>query len=117
MVEICRRFPDHHWFEQSELEEFYDRCADRAMDMIVTTEKDAVRLEKPEEDPEVPIYFLRIEVEIYQGQEAWNRCVDRICGISEPRPRTNGLPPHPFEKTSVSPADRKFHLLHAGKPA
>ena len=47
-VEICRRFPDHHWFEQSELEEFYDRCADRAMDMIVTTEKDAVRLEKPE---------------------------------------------------------------------
>ena len=32
------------------------------MDMIVTTEKDAVRLEKPGGNPEVPIYFLRIEV-------------------------------------------------------
>ena len=91
-VEICRRFPDHHWFEQTELQEFYDRCADRAMDMIVTTEKDAVRLEKPEENPEVPIYFLRIEVEIYQGREAWERCVDRICGISEPRPRDEWMP-------------------------
>ena len=82
--------------DRSELEEFYDRCADRAMDMIVTTEKDAVRLEKPEEDPEVPIYFLRIEVEIYQGQEAWNRCVDRICGISEPRPRDEWTPSSSF---------------------
>ena len=66
------------------------------MDMIVTTEKDAVRLEKPEEDPEVPIYFLRIEVEIYQGQEAWNRFVDRICGISEPRPRDKWTPSSSF---------------------
>ena len=71
-------------------------CADRAMDMIVTTEKDAVRLEKPEEDPEVPIYFLRIEVEIYQGREAWERCVDRICGISEPRPRDEWMPSSSF---------------------
>lgn len=95
-VEICRRFPDHHWFEQSELQEFYDRCADRAMDMIVTTEKDAVRLEKPEENPEVPIYFLRIEVEIYEGREAWERCVDRICGISKPRPRDEWMPSSSF---------------------
>lgn len=95
-VEICRRFPDHHWFEQAELEEFYDRCANRAMDIIVTTEKDAVRLEKPQENPEVPIYFLRIEVEICQGQKAWDRCVDRICGIAGPRPRDEWAPSSSF---------------------
>lgn len=91
-VEICRRFPDHHWFEPSELQEFYDRCADRAMDMIVTTEKDAVRLEAPEDKPEVPIYFLRIEVEIHQGEEYWDQCVNRICDISAPRPQDEWSP-------------------------
>ena len=44
----------------------------------------------------VPIYFLRIEVEIYQGREAWERCVDRICGISEPRPRDEWIPSSSF---------------------
>lgn len=91
-VEICRRFPDHHWFDQSELEEFYDRCGERAMDMIITTEKDAVRLEQPEGKQEVPIYFLRIEVEIAEGREHWNQCVNRICGISAPRPKDEWSP-------------------------
>lgn len=77
-VEICRRFPDHHWFEEQELEQFYERCADRAMEMIITTEKDAVRLSRPEQI-EVPIYFLRIEVEILEGMHLWERCIDRIC--------------------------------------
>ncbi len=86
-VEICKRFPDHHWFDQDELLEFYDRCADRAMDMIITTEKDAVRLERPAEEPEVPIYFLRIEVEIHQGQDNWDKIIDRICNNNVPRPR------------------------------
>ncbi len=85
-VEICKRFPDHHWFDQEELLQFFDRCADRAMDMIITTEKDAVRLEPPAEKPEVPIYFLRIEVEIYQGRENWDKIINRICNNAQPRP-------------------------------
>ena len=42
-IEIRRRYPDHYWFDQEDLEKFVERCADRAMDLIVTTEKDAVR--------------------------------------------------------------------------
>lgn len=38
-VEIRRRYPDHYWFDQNDLEAFVERCADRAMDLIVTTEK------------------------------------------------------------------------------
>ena len=83
-VEICRRFPDHHWFDEEELLAFYERCAERAMEMIITTEKDAVRLNQPEEI-EVPIYFLRIEVEILEGQEAWDRCIQRIIDINKPK--------------------------------
>lgn len=85
-VEITRRYPDHHWFSKEDLESFYERCAERAMQMIITTEKDAVRLFKPDQI-EVPVYFLRIEVEILQGQEEWNQCINRICNLSEKSPQ------------------------------
>ncbi len=84
-VEIRRRYPDHYWFEQAELEAFVERCADRAMDIIVTTEKDATRFLKAEE-MDVPIYYLRIEIEIEQGHENWQKMIDRICALGEPQP-------------------------------
>ena len=85
-VEIRRRYPDHYWFDQKDLETFVERCADRAMDMIVTTEKDAVRFLKPGE-MEVPIYFLRMQIDIEQGQEHWDKMIDRICALSDPQPQ------------------------------
>ena len=84
-VEIRRRYPDHHWFDQQELETFVERCADRALDAIITTEKDAVRFLKPEE-MDVPIYFLRIEIDILEGRDKWDRMIDRICAIAEEKP-------------------------------
>lgn len=84
-IEIRRRYPDHYWFDQEELEAFVERCADRAMDLIVTTEKDAVRFLRPGE-MDVPIYFLRIQIEIEQGQEHWDRMIERIIGIARPQP-------------------------------
>ncbi len=84
-VEIRRRYPDHYWFEQDELERFVARCADRAMDYIITTEKDAVRFLQPEE-MDVPIYFLRIEIEIKQGQEHWDKMIDAICNLGKGQP-------------------------------
>ena len=56
-----------------------NRCVQRDIEMIVTTEKDAVRFMRPTE-LDVPIYFLRIEVDILKGQDVWERLVDRICG-------------------------------------
>lgn len=85
-VEIRRRYPDHYWFDQEELDAFVERCADRAMDLIVTTEKDAVRFLKPGE-MDVPIYFLRIQIDIEQGQEYWDRMIDRICDLGKPQPQ------------------------------
>jgi tetraacyldisaccharide 4'-kinase len=48
------------------------------LEMIVTTEKDAVRMPRLGETI-VPIYFLRVEIEILSGQETWEHCVARIC--------------------------------------
>ncbi len=83
-VEIRRAFNDHHWFEQKDIDEFMTRCVDRDMELIVTTEKDAVRFPKPSE-LDVPIYFLRIEVDILRGQENWDRCIERILAHEKAR--------------------------------
>lgn len=77
-VEIRRHFADHHRFNRKDVEKFMQRCVERDMDMIVTTEKDAVRFPRPG-SIDVPVYFLRIEVEILQGAEVWEDLVDRLC--------------------------------------
>ena len=42
-IELTRRYTDHHRYTQREIDEFIDRCVNRDVDMIVTTEKDWVR--------------------------------------------------------------------------
>jgi tetraacyldisaccharide 4'-kinase len=78
-VEFHRVFSDHHSFKQKDIDGFMRRCVKRDIDLIITTEKDAVRFIKPTE-LDVPIYFLRIEVDILKGAEVWEKLVDRICG-------------------------------------
>ena len=46
-VEIRRRFADHYRFSRKDVEKFMQRCVERDMQLIVTTEKDAVRFPRP----------------------------------------------------------------------
>ncbi|BCX47126.1 tetraacyldisaccharide 4'-kinase [Haloferula helveola] len=77
-VEIRRHFPDHYRFTRKEIDAFMNRCIERDMELVVTTEKDAVRFPKPT-DVTVPIWFLRIEVEILKGHDEWEEMIDRLC--------------------------------------
>jgi tetraacyldisaccharide 4'-kinase len=77
-VEIRRRFADHHRFSARDVEKFMQRCVERDMHLIVTTEKDAVRFPKPA-SIDVPVYFLRIEVEILKGMDVWDDLIGRLC--------------------------------------
>lgn len=83
-VEFHRTFADHHPFTQREIDRFMKRCIERDIEFIVTTEKDAVRFPKPAE-MDVDIYFLRIEIEILDGKDIWERFIDDLC---QPRERT-----------------------------
>jgi tetraacyldisaccharide 4'-kinase len=77
-IELSRHFADHHRYTEKELSQFVQRCVRRDVSAVITTEKDAVRF--PVIDPlEVPIYYLRVEIEILNGQETWEQCVQRIC--------------------------------------
>lgn len=89
-VEITRRFADHHRFTEKELQEFLARCARRDLDLVVTTEKDSVRFPANMHTFEVPVFYLRVEIEILTGHESWEHLVDRIC---KPQPL---IPPERF---------------------
>jgi tetraacyldisaccharide 4'-kinase len=79
-VDLAKRYIDHHYYTEAELTTFINRCIRRDLAMIVTTEKDAVRMPHlPEADVKVPICFLRVEIEILSGHESWEHCVARIC--------------------------------------
>jgi tetraacyldisaccharide 4'-kinase len=79
-VDFAKRYIDHHYYTEGELQSFITRCIRRDLEMIVTTEKDAVRMPRlPDAELKVPIYFLRVEIEILSGHESWQHCVARIC--------------------------------------
>lgn len=90
-VNLALRYIDHHYYTEAELRGFINRCIRRDLAMIITTEKDAVRMPRlPEAEVKVPIYFMRVEIEILSGHESWEHCVARIC---KPQPM---LPPERF---------------------
>ena len=60
-------YPDHYNFGKSDLADVFREAADRNVSMIITTEKDVVRLKKLKPDG---IWVLRIEL-IVDEQEAW----------------------------------------------
>jgi tetraacyldisaccharide 4'-kinase len=79
-VNLALRYIDHHYFTEHEIRTFMNRCIRRDLSMIITTEKDAVRMPRlPEGNVKVPIYFMRVEIEILSGHESWEHCVARIC--------------------------------------
>jgi tetraacyldisaccharide 4'-kinase len=77
-IRYNRRFLDHHRFTRSEIKAVYNQASEAKLDMIVTTEKDAVRL-FPDIKPKIPIYFLRLEIEILSGEEDFEAATARIC--------------------------------------
>jgi len=77
-IELSRHFADHHRFSEKDIAGFIRRCVNRDLDAILTTEKDCVRFPKLN-DLELPVYFLRVEIEILTGHANWQECVERIC--------------------------------------
>lgn len=74
----CERYADHHRYDASEVLYALNRSADMGADMLVTTEKDAVRFPRFETTP-VKCLYLRIAIEILAGGENFDEIINRIC--------------------------------------
>ncbi len=71
-------FADHHRYTQQEIIDVINRAKESRAEAIIITEKDAVRF--PHLDRrDVPVYFLRVEIEILSGREDFRSCIARIC--------------------------------------
>jgi tetraacyldisaccharide 4'-kinase len=85
-------FPDHHEFSEKDIQKIqqtFDNIANQSK-IIVTTEKDAMRLRNPGIDEAVqklPFFFLPIEVQIHQEEEKFNKIIIDYVRKNQPHSR------------------------------
>jgi len=84
-VIYTRRFADHHRFTQQEIINSINWSIKRGCEAILTTEKDAVRFPFVERR-DIPILFMRVEIEMLSGEEEFMDWIARIC-FKSPRSR------------------------------
>ena len=89
-----RRHADHHRFSEAEMARMFERSKARGARAVITTEKDSVRFPRLGKRP-LPIYFLRVEIEIIRGHDAFLRCLDSLCRYDEPPVLTAPTEPVP----------------------
>ncbi len=77
-IVLARRFADHHRFTQQEVLDAVNRGKKRRADMLLTTQKDAVRFPKLDRR-DLPVYFMRVEIKIIAGADGFDEAVRRIC--------------------------------------
>jgi tetraacyldisaccharide 4'-kinase len=77
-VVYAKRFADHHRFTQQEILNAINRAKKRQSEVIVTTQKDAVRFPKIDRR-DLPFYFMRVEIKIVAGANDFQDCVRKIC--------------------------------------
>jgi len=63
----------------------FDQARRAGLEFLVTTEKDAVRLNGDLRFP-LPLYYLRLEIEIIRGAADFQEAVSRICFPEEGQP-------------------------------
>ena len=75
-----KRFLDHHRYGEEELERLFQQAKNAGVEIMITTEKDAVRIPK-EFKPVIPLFYLRMEIEIVEGYDDFEEAVSSICQL------------------------------------
>ncbi len=77
-IVLKKRFLDHHRFDIHELNAFFWSAQRHGAEFVVVTEKDAVRID-PSYPAALPLYYLRLEIEILKGIDDFESAVEKIC--------------------------------------
>jgi len=73
-----RRFVDHHRFTPQDLMDVFAEAQAAGVELMITTEKDAVRINASEKTT-IPCYYLRLEIDILRGAADFQEAVSKIC--------------------------------------
>ncbi len=72
------RFLDHYRFGEDDLAALFAQAQNEGAECLITTEKDAVRITEGHACP-LPLFYLRLEVELIHGAADFDAAVERIC--------------------------------------
>lgn len=77
----CYRFSDHHVYQKKEIQEIVRDAAgkgNRSAQILITTQKDAVRFPRINTVRELPMCYLRVEIEILSGVKDFYDSIDAM---------------------------------------
>ncbi len=77
-IVYTEHFVDHHRYSEPEIEHFAAAAKKAGAEILLTTEKDAVRI-PPIKGAATEFFFLRIQIDILSGRENFDQCISRIC--------------------------------------
>jgi len=75
-----KRFLDHHRYKNDELDRLFQQAKNAGVEVMITTEKDAVRIPADFKSV-IPLYYLRMEIEIVEGYDDFEEAVSSICEL------------------------------------
>jgi len=78
IVVARERYLDHHRYDAEDIAELAELAQRERAECLVTTEKDAVRIAEQQSWP-LPLYYLRLEIDIISGAADFDEAVSRIC--------------------------------------
>jgi tetraacyldisaccharide 4'-kinase len=81
-VRYKKRFLDHHKYTVEELDRIFQQAKNSGADVMITTEKDAVRIPETYK-PVLPLSYVRMEIEIVEGFEDFEEAVEDICKLEK----------------------------------
>ena len=62
-------FPDHYYYSQPDLQTMFLKARMEQAEAFVTTEKDALRLKGVTIPQDIPCYYLKIKIEVTEGED------------------------------------------------
>ena len=77
-IVYTKRFADHHRFTQQEIIDAINKSIEAGAEALLTTEKDAVRFPRLERR-DLPVLYMRVEIEMISGEEEFINWIERIC--------------------------------------
>lgn len=75
---FTQAFPDHHWYDQADIETLCRKSRDRGAQSLITTAKDAVKLQTLHFD--LPCYVLNIEIRI-EGESRLRELIENAIRV------------------------------------